>query len=218
VWVYTQCGVGVRDNQSVGSLGFGSFRSKSNVTNERRKLHPERPLGGLPSGSDYLGRQGWVGTKLGSPVVHIGAGDVQFIGREAFGILQDPNHLDVFANRSPKDIRYDRRVVPPELRKLLSDERAYADVLQPDCVHHSARRFAHSRRRSALHRLERESLDRNSAQAIQIDDLRKLDAVSERPACGNNWIFEVKGTDADSEVNPRGPFHDPRRLGRTHWR
>jgi hypothetical protein len=35
--------------------------------------------------------------------------------------------------------------------------------------------------------------------------MRELDAIAEGAAGGNNWVFEKKATDLNSEVNPRRP-------------
>ena len=74
----------------------------------------------------------------------------------------------------------------------------------------------HSRRRRTGHGLDRETLDDDPAEAVQINEVRELDAVAECAAGSNNGVFEGNGTDGDSEVNPRGPFGDACRLGRTH--
>jgi len=46
--------------------------------------------------------------------------------------------------------------------------------------------------------------------------VRELDSVPKCAAGCNDGVFEAKTTDTDSEVNPRWPFSDACRLGRTH--
>ena len=63
--------------------------------------------------------------------------------------------------------------------------------------------------------LDGQALDYNSAQTVEVNQMGKLDPIAESPAGGNNRVFEEKGTDFNSEVNPRGPG-DASSLGRTH--
>src|ERR1039458_8863016 len=116
----------------------------------------------------------------------------------------------------PEHICDDRCVIASKLRKLLRYKGSDADILQSDRVDHAARRVAHPRSRRAGHWLSREALDHNSAQAVQIDEVRELDSIAECSARRNNWIFEMNAADADSEVNPRGCSGDTCPLGRTH--
>ena len=76
--------------------------------------------------------------------------------------------------------------------------------------------LAHPGRGRSGHGLGREALHDDPAQAVQVDQMCELDSIAKSAAGGNNGIFETNGTDADSEVNPRGPFGDACRLGRTH--
>src|ERR1017187_177935 len=102
----------------------------------------------------------------------------------------------------PEHVCDDRCVIGSKLRKLLRYKRSNSDILQPDRVDHAARRVAHPRGRRASHRLSREALDHDAAQAVQIDEVRELDSIAECSARRNNWIFETNTADADSEVNP----------------
>jgi len=77
--------------------------------------------------------------------------------------------------------------------------------LEPDRVDHSGDRVPHAGWRRSRHRLERQALDDDSAEAIQIDEVRELDSITKSAAGGNYGVFEGKGTDSDSEVYPRGP-------------
>ena len=99
--------------------------------------------------------------------------------------------------------------------ELFGHEGSDADVLEPDRVYHATGRFADSRRRVSRHRLERQAFHYEAAETVQIDNRSELDSVAEGSTGGNDWVFEVEGADADSEVNFRGPW-DACRLGRTH--
>jgi len=118
----------------------------------------------------------------------------------------------------PEDIGDDIRVVLAKLGQLFSDESADADILQPDGIHHPTCGFADAGCRRSCHGLRGESFYDDSAEAIQIYEGSKLDAVSESTAGSDDRIFETEGAYADSEVNSRGPFVNACRLGRTHWR
>ena len=149
-----------------------------------------------------------VSTILGSASFHVGAGDVQLVRRHAICVFQDTNHLDVVAGGVPEDIRDNRGVILPKLRKLFGHKRADTDVLQADRVDHPARRLAHSRRRRSCHGLRGKTLHDDSAEAIQVHELREFNAITERATRRNDWVFEMDTADADSEVNPRGWLGD----------
>lgn len=101
--------------------------------------------------------------------------------------------------------------------KLVGDEGPYANILKADRVDHPTGRFAHARCGGTGHRLERKPFDHDSAKPVEIHQLGEFYSVAECAAGGNYWVFEVKTTDSDSEVNPRGTDGDAYPLGRTHW-
>ena len=217
VCIYTQCRECVCDHDGVGPTCLGGFRDKSNCSNGRGELHPQRAFSSLPRFCYYLCRKSWVSTIFDPAVLHVGAGDVQFVCCQTFGVLEDPDHLDVLGDRVTEDIGDDRRVVFPELRKLVGDESPHADVLEADRVDHPAGRFAHARCRRAGHRLERKPFYDDSAEPVEIHQFGEFDPVAEGATGRNYWVFEGKATDSDSEVNPRGTDGDAYPLGRTHW-
>lgn len=116
-----------------------------------------------------------------------------------------------------KHIGDDGGVVPPELGELLGNKGSNAYVLETDSVDHAAGRFAHPRGGCPGHGLERQPLDHDSTQPVQIHQVGELDAVTKGATGRNNGIFEAKGPYVNSEVNRRGPFGDAYRLGRTHF-
>ena len=72
----------------------------------------------------------------------IGAGDVEFIGRDALAFIQNLNCMFVIFSRIAKDVRDDYGVLNrTQLGKFFFDECARANVLQSNCVQHPSRGF-----------------------------------------------------------------------------
>src|SRR5581483_3646645 len=76
--------------------------------------------------------------------------DVQFEGRNALRVGQNPRELDVLLDAAAADVDDDRRTPRAEFGKLFSDEPVHADPLQTDRVEHAGRRLDDARRRVAL--------------------------------------------------------------------
>ena len=117
-----------------------------------------------------------------------------------------------------KGVGNDRRAVLAKLGQFLGYERSDTNILQSDGVDHPACGLAQSWGGGSVHWFQREPFDHDPTQALQLHEVREFDAVTECATGGNDGILKMKGTDPDSEVNPRGPFGNACRLGRTHRR
>ena len=170
-------------------------------------------MGRLPGTGYDRGRKDWVSAKFRSAMLDIGARDVQLVPSQPVSILEDPNHLFVICWGLSKDIGQYSGVVAPKLGQLVRHEGPDPNILQADCVNHPASGLTDSGSGCAGHRFPRKALHDQPAETVQVDEVRELNSVSERTASGNDGISKVDGTDADSEVDPRGPDTDACRLG-----
>src|SRR5580698_575513 len=122
VYVDTQCGVGVGDHESVGSGLFGGLRSKSNGVNIGRELYPERALRSGSCGGYYRARECGVSTIFDPTSLHIGAGDVEFVGGEALGVFQGAEDLYVVGGAVAEDVGDDGGIEAAEFGEFFGHE------------------------------------------------------------------------------------------------
>ena len=130
----------------------------------------------------------------------IRAGDVELVGRQPFRVFEDPNHSDILIDCVAEHVCYDGCAVLAQRRELLRDKGAHSHILQADGIEHPRRRLAQAGRRGAGHRFEGEALYDDSAQAVQIHEVRKFDAVAEGAAGGQNGIGKAQCADVYGEV------------------
>src|SRR5262249_8133431 len=95
--------------------------------------------------------------------------DVQLITVNALAVFQNLYRFDVLFISVPEDVRNDPRVVASQLGQFLFYERPSPDILQPDGVEHSAVGFDDAPGGVAAHRLRRQPLCANPAEAVQVD-------------------------------------------------
>ena len=98
----------------------------------------------------------------------------------------------------------------PELGELLVDEGAHADVLQADGVDHAGGGLDDARRGVAGHRLAREALGDEAADAVERDDVLELDPVAEGSAGCDDGRAKLDAGYGDAHV---WTFAGPWRLG-----
>ena len=65
-----------------------------------------------------MGRKDRIRTEFGPAALDIGAGDVELIGGQAFGIFKNTNDFYVFSYGMAEDVGNDSRIVTPQSRKL----------------------------------------------------------------------------------------------------
>ncbi len=116
-----------------------------------------------------LGGRIRTGAEGDPPFFDVRAGDVDFDTADPFSAVQDLRHAPVFVDGFTEDVGDDRNVVPPEKRQFLCDEGPDADVLEPDGVEHPGRGLHDPRRRISGASFEREPLDDDRPQSVQID-------------------------------------------------
>jgi len=109
----------------------------------------------------------------------------------------------------PEDVcDYGNAVLAKEWQ-LLTDKGAHTDILKPDRVDHSAADFAHPRRGSSRHRLERKPLYHDGSQSLEIQNTCEFDAVTKCAARGNDGIGELEGANRHTKVNGALWIHCP---------
>ena len=81
------------------------------ATNGESFTHRGRLDRSLASCPDDLSYEARVAPKLHPPFLHVGAGDVQLIGRQPFGVLKDPDDLDVVLDAVAEYIGYNGCIV-----------------------------------------------------------------------------------------------------------
>jgi hypothetical protein len=123
-------------------------------------------------------------------VFHVGAGNVEFISREAFCILKNANHFHVLRDSLPEHVGDDWRLKAPQLGKPLRHKGAYTDVLEPYGIDHPAGGLAHARRRVAGLWLDGKTFDDDPTQTVEINQMGKLHPVTESPTSGNDGILK----------------------------
>ena len=123
----------------------------------------------------------------------IGAGDIEFVGGDAVGLVEALDDGDVVADRVAEDIDDDVAAgIAREGRKFFGDELFDADVLQADGVEHAGGGLNDARRGMTGHRLERDALGHEAADPFERNNLFKLDAVAEGAAGGDDRVGQFK--------------------------
>ncbi len=88
-----------------------------------------------------------IAAKLNAAMRGVGAGNIQFISRDAVAFIQHADHLlIIFAEISEYIGENDNVLEPAQLGQLFFDEGAHPHILQPDRIQHSRRRFEEARR------------------------------------------------------------------------
>jgi hypothetical protein len=73
--------------------------------------------------------------------------------------------------------------------------------LQAYGIEHPGRSFTKAGRRGAFDGFEGKAFDDDAAEAIQIDKMGKLDAVTERATGGKNGIAQAQGANLYAEID-----------------
>src|SRR6266852_1119067 len=84
--------VGIGHGKCVRACVLSCPGNESNVRNQWRKLDPKRAPGGSLTGQcdNFRGQRG-VAAELHTSLLNVGAGDIEFVGGEALGVLEDPD-------------------------------------------------------------------------------------------------------------------------------
>ena len=178
------------------------------------KLHDQRTAGGALRRGHHLVERSRVAAELQSALGCVGAGDIQFVGGDAFAVVENLDRSFVVLAGVAEDVGQHNDVFQlPELRQLLCQERGRADVLEADGVEHAGSGLPQTRRRIANHRFAGETFDHESAQLVEVNDILKLDAVAEGAAGGDDGVLELDASKAHAKIQRRLAVLG----GRGHW-
>jgi hypothetical protein len=148
-----------------------------------------------------------IASELDPPVSRVWTGNIQLVGGEAFRVLKNSYYAGIFFHSVTKHVGNDCGSVRAQRRELFRNEHTHSHVLQAHGVEHSGGRFTEPRSRGARDRFEGESFDHYSAEAVEIHQVGKLDAVSEGAAGGNDGIGKAQRANVDGEVHCAGQSH-----------
>ena len=202
VRVDCQAPQGVDQTQGVGAGFDGCPRHLADVGNVRRELHQQgAPLGSGARRLDSSRQLAGVRAEFQPPPLGIGAGDVQFIGRHALGVLEDAQDFDVVGEAIAEDVGEDRDTELPEEREFLGNERFHADVLKAYRVEHARRSLGHARRGVAADRFPGQALDHDRSDAVERRLAGELAAVAERTAGGDDRVLQFDAAERGAQIS-----------------
>ena len=134
-------------------------------------------------------------------MVNIGAGDVQLIGCNAFGLIEPLDDPEVLTHCGAEDIDDDlAEWISLQRGQLAFNEVLHADVLQTDGVDHAGRGLHYAWSGIAGHRLQRYALADQTADSIQRDDLFKFNAVAKGAAGSDDGVDQFQAGQRNSHV------------------
>src|ERR1700733_12798255 len=143
-------------------------------------------------------------SELQSSVGGVGAGDVQFVGGDAFAVVQNFDGSFVVLAGVAKDVGKNHDVFDlSEPGHLFFEKSRSPDVLQTDGVEHTGCSLPQARRRIADHRFARESFDHEPSQLVEVNDIFKLDAISKGSAGRDDGIFKLDAGEAHAQIESR---------------
>ncbi len=181
----------IDDRNRVGAgflAGAGKF---ADVRDVGREFDPERQaLGRLASLSGHVVGVPRVFVEMESSSFHVRTGDVQFQRRNARAVIEKAGNFKVILQGESHHVHNHVRLVLAQDREFLRDEFDRADVLPSNGVEHARRGFVDSRRRVPFDRFHGNALHDNSADRVEVHEMRELDSVGEGPAGGHHRVLE----------------------------
>ena len=157
----------------------------------------------LARGHDFL-RQARVAAIHDAAAARVGAGNIQFVGRDAFALIQNFNAAHVVFRGIGEDIHHGARFDRAQEGQFLTQEPLGAHVLKADGVQHSRVGFINARRRIALHGFRRNPFHANRAKLVEVDQVGEFFAVAKRPAGRPHRVLEPHAGDFNFQL--RGEF------------
>ena len=136
-------------------------------------------------------------------MLRVGAGNIQFVRRESFGIIENPDDLQVILQSVPENIGDHRGREAPQQRQFFCNKPARSDVLKADRIDHSRASFPKPGGSVSPNRFARETLYDDSAQRTEVDQFLEFNSIREGARSGNNGISE--SNPADNHFQPVHP-------------
>jgi hypothetical protein len=92
-------------------------------------------------------------------------------------------------------------IVFSQYGQFLRDEGADAYILEADCVEHARGGLAETRRGRSFHGFAGKPLHDEAAKTVQVNEVGKLDAITEGAAGGKNGISQAQGANLYAEID-----------------
>jgi hypothetical protein len=176
-------GVGARFLRDAGHL--------CNAGHVGRKLDDQRPERDAFGASHHFLEGVRIAAELQSAFGCVGAGNVQFVGGNAFAVVENlDGSFVVIAGIAEHVGQHNDILHPLEFGQLLSEKCRGSDVLQADGVEHARSGFPQARRRIANHWLPGKAFDDESTQLGEVNYILELDPIAKGPAGCNDGVFE----------------------------
>src|SRR3569833_730964 len=186
---------GVDERDGVGATAFGRYGERLDRGDVRRELYDYRPPRLRLDARDKIRERAFIDAEREATVFGVGAGDVQLIGREALGVIENANDFQVVFGRIAEDVRDDGGKEVAKCGELLFDKRAGSDVLESDRIDHAGARFPAAGRGVAGDRRAGKDLDHNAAEGVEIDLLLEFHTVAESARSGQHRVTECDAED-----------------------
>ena len=191
---------GVDQRERVRPGAFRDAREQRNVRDVGRELDEERIARGLFYGCNDFLRQAGVAAIYDAAAARVGAGNIQFVGRNAFAFIQDFDAPHVIFRGISEHIHHGARFQSAQEGQLLTQEPLRAHVLKADGVQHSRVRFINARRRIALHGFRRNAFHANRAKLVEVDQVGEFFPVAKRPAGRPHRVLEPHAGDLNFQL------------------
>ena len=166
-----------------------------------RQLDDQRPAGGALRGGNDLVEGARIAAELQPALGGVGAGNVEFVGGDAFAVVENLDGSLVVVAGVAEDIGENHDVLDLlESGQLFREKRGCADVLQADGVKHAGRGLPEARRRIARHGLAGQTFDHESTQLIEVNYIFEFDSVAEGSAGRNDGVLEWNARDGHTQI------------------
>jgi hypothetical protein len=192
---------GVDEGDGVGTGLLGGLGHGGNGGDIGRQLHNEGTLGAGFGARDQIEEQVHIGAEGDAAVAGVGAGGIEFVGGDAFRLVEAIDDGEIVVDFVAEDIDDDPAAwVSAQGRQLLREELFDADVLEPDGVDHAGGGFYEARGLVAGHGLARDAFSDKATDFPEVDDLLEFNAVTKGAAGGNDRVDQVEAAEANAHV------------------
>ena len=164
---------------------FHSLRHNDDVRNVRGKLGNNHFAGVGLYCTHNLSRSLRHSTEDNAALLNVRAGNVDFHCVHAV-YVELFRHSAVFLRRMAINVDYNRHIILAQLRQSVLQEVFAAGVLQTDAVQHTGRSFDSALALVAGGRLQGGTLDGNSADLFEVEEVREFQAEAKGAGAGSN--------------------------------
>ena len=141
------------------------------------------------------------------PLLDVRARDIELVAGEPLGVLQNPDHLDVVLQTVAEDVGDHRRIESSQCREFFGYECPDAHILEPDGVEHPGGGREEPGGGGAFHGFAGQALGDEAAEAVEVNEVGKFEAVTEGSTSGENRIPQAQRANFYAEVNGASGSH-----------